>query len=135
MGSIEEERTVGFGDSLYQKTSAIVSASSKNLTKEQMSSLNQMISKLNENITLMVGGRDLEDFKTNETAVEQIAEIVKDDIIMYNSFVVDIFNLTEKEVEMTRDEFCKAVAKYATKLGSFHPNSKLHQLMRRRCSK
>ena len=63
---------VGFGDSLYQKTSAIVSASSKNLTKEQMSSLNQMISKLNENITLMVGGRTLEDFKTNETAVKQV---------------------------------------------------------------
>ena len=37
-----------------------------------MSSLNQMISKLNENITLMVGGRELEDFKTNETAVEQV---------------------------------------------------------------
>ena len=63
---------VGFGDSLYQKTSAIVSASSKNLTKEQMSSLNQMISKLNENITQLVGGRELEDFKTNETAVEQV---------------------------------------------------------------
>ena len=37
-----------------------------------MSSLNQMISMLNENITLMVGGRELEDFKTNETAVEQV---------------------------------------------------------------
>ena len=44
-----------------------------------------------------------------------MAEIVKDDIIMYNSFVVDIFNLTEKEVEMTRDEFCKAVAKICDK--------------------
>ena len=31
-----------------------------------------MISMLNENITLMVGGRELEDFKTNETAVEQV---------------------------------------------------------------
>ena len=44
-----------------------------------------------------------------------MAEIVKDDIIMYNSFVVDIFNLTEKEVEMTRDDFCKAVAKICDK--------------------
>jgi hypothetical protein len=123
-GSIEEERTVGFGDSLYQKTSAIVSASFKNLTKEQISSLNQMISKLNENITLMVGGRNLEDFKTNETAVKQIAEIVKDDIIMYNSFVVDIFNLTEKEVEMTRDEFCKAVAKICDKTWVLPPEFK-----------
>ena len=60
------------GDSLYQKTSAILSANSRNLTREQMSSLNQMISMLNENITLMVGGRELEDFKTNETAVEQV---------------------------------------------------------------
>ena len=40
-----------------------------------------------------------------------MAEIVKDDFIMYNSFVVYMFNLTEKDVEMTRDEFCKAVAK------------------------
>ena len=31
-----------------------------------------MISKLNENITLLVGGRNLEDFKTNETAVKQV---------------------------------------------------------------
>ena len=31
-----------------------------------------MISKLNENITQLVGGRELEDFKTNETAVEQV---------------------------------------------------------------
>ena len=44
-----------------------------------------------------------------------MAEIVKDDIIMYNSFVVDLFNLTEKDVEMTRDEFCKAVAKICDK--------------------
>lgn len=124
-GSIEEEKTVGLaGESLYKKTSAILSASSKNLTKEQMSSINQMISKLNENITLVVGGRTLEDFKTNETAVKQIAEIVKDDIIMYNSFVVDIFNLTEKEVEMTRDEFCKAVAKICDKTWVLPPEFK-----------
>ena len=31
-----------------------------------------MISKLNENMRLMLGGRNLEDFKTNETAVEQV---------------------------------------------------------------
>ena len=63
---------IQFGQSLYRKTSAILSANSKNLTKEQISSLNQMISKLNENITQLVGGRELEDFKTNETAVEQV---------------------------------------------------------------
>ena len=40
-----------------------------------------------------------------------MAELVKDDFIMYNSIVVNMFNLTEKEVNMTRDEFCKAVAK------------------------
>merc|ERR1712008_513856 len=84
---------------------------SKNLTSEQLSSLNQMINSLNKNLALMVDGRKLEDFKTNETAVAQMAEIVKDDFIMYNSFVVYMFNLTEKDVEMTRDEFCKAVAK------------------------
>ena len=44
-----------------------------------------------------------------------MAEIVKDDIIMYNSFVVDLFNLTEKDVEMTEAEFCKAVAKICDK--------------------
>ena len=44
-----------------------------------------------------------------------MAEIVKDDIIMYNSFVVDLFNLTEKDVEMTKAEFCKAVAKICDK--------------------
>jgi len=116
---VEEERTIQFGESLYRKTSAILSANSNNLTQEQISSLNQMISKLNENITLLVGGRQLEDFKTNETAVEQMAEIVKDDIIMYNSFVVDLFNLTEKDVEMSRAEFCKAVAKICDKTWVF----------------
>ena len=48
-----------------------------------------------------------------------MAEIVKDDIIMYNSFVVDLFNLTEKDVEMSRDEFCKAVAKICDKTWVF----------------
>ena len=62
----------GNGESLYKKTSSIVSARSENLTREQMASLNKMISKLNENIAHMVGGRDLKDFKTNETAVEQV---------------------------------------------------------------
>merc|ERR1719483_1423351 len=95
------------------KTSSIVSDRTGNLTitKEQMSSLNQMISSLNKNIALMVNGRNLEDFKTNETAVEQMVELVKDDFIMYNSIIVNMFNLTEKEVNMTRNEFCKAVAK------------------------
>ena len=53
-----------------------------------------------------------------------MAEIVKDDIIMYNSFVVDIFNLTEKEVEMTRDEFCEAVAKICDKTWVLPPEFK-----------
>ena len=43
---------------------------------------------------------------------------------MYNSFVVDIFNLTEKEVEMTRDEFCKAVAKICDKTWVLPPEFK-----------
>ena len=40
-----------------------------------------------------------------------MAEMVKDDFIMYNSFVVNMFHLTEKDVEMTREDFCKAVVK------------------------
>ena len=48
-----------------------------------------------------------------------MAEIVKDDIIIYNSFVVNMFNLTEKDVEMTKAEFCKAVAKICDKTWVF----------------
>ena len=70
-----------------------------------------------------------------------MAEIVKDDIIMYNSFVVDLFNLTEKDVEMSRDEFCKAVAKICDKTWVFpsefkttptkETKVKLHSVMNR----
>ena len=61
----------------------------------------------------------MEEFKSNDTAVEQMAEIVKEDIIMYNSFVVHMFNLTEKEVGMTRIDFCQAVAKICAKTWVF----------------
>ena len=112
---IDAEEEMKNIESLYEKTSTILSARSGNLTKEQRSSLDQMISKLNENIENVVGGRDLTDFKNNETAVEKMAEVVKDDLINYNSFVVSMFNLTEKEVEMTKDDFCKAVAEICAK--------------------
>ena len=67
-----------------------------------------MIPKLNANIK---HGRSVEEFKSYETAVEQMSKIVKDGFIMYNSFVIHTFNLTEKEVDMTRDDFCRAVTK------------------------
>lgn len=111
-GMVEED--MKNGQSLWKKTSSYVSARTGNLTKEQMSSLNQMISSLNENMKVFREGRTMEEFKSNETAVEQMAEMVKDDFIMYNSFVVNMFNLTEKDVQMTRDEFCKAVVKICT---------------------
>ena len=57
------------GEILYEQTSSIASASAENLTKEQMSLLNCMMSKLNENIRHMVGERTLEKWKSNETAV------------------------------------------------------------------
>ena len=129
-GMVEEE--MKNGQSLWKKTSSIVKASSGNLTKEQMSSLNQMISKLNKNIKIFRGERTMEEFKSNDTAVEQMAEIVKEDFIMYNSFVVHMFNLTEKEVGMTRNDFCRAVAKICAKTWVFHPNLKPNQLMGQR---
>ena len=61
----------------------------------------------------------MEEFKSNDTAVKQMAEIGKEDIIMYNSFVVHMFNLTEKEVGMTRNDFCQAVAKICAKTWVF----------------
>ena len=114
-GMVEEEMKNVESESLYEKTSTILSARSGNLTKEQKSSLDQMISKLNENIKNIVGGRELESFKSNETAIEKMAETVKDDLITYNSFVVSMFNLTEKDVEMTKDDFCKAVPEICNK--------------------
>ena len=63
------------GQSLWKKTSSIVSARSENLSAEQMSSMNRMISYFNEDIKKMVGGRTLEEFKFNETAVEQVSVI------------------------------------------------------------
>ena len=115
-GMVEEE--MKNGQSLWKKTSSIIKASTGNLTKEQISSLNQMISKLNENIQIFRGELTMEEFKS-VTAVEQMAEIVKEDIIMYNSFVVHMFNLTEKEVGMTRNDFCQAVAKICAKTWVF----------------
>ena len=64
------------GESLWKKTSSFVSARSENLSAEQKSSLNQMISKINENINEIVGGRTLEEFKFNETAVEQVSNLL-----------------------------------------------------------
>ena len=62
----------------------------------------------------------MEEFKSNDTAVKQMAaETVKEDLIMYNSFVVHMFNLTEKEVGMTRNDFCQAVAKICAKSWAF----------------
>ena len=117
-GLVEEE--MENGQNLWKKTSSIVKASTGNLTKEQLSSLNQIIGKLNENIQKFLGERNMEEFKSNATAVEQKAtKIVKEDLIMYNSFVVHIFNLTEKEVGMTRNDFCRAVAKICAKTWAF----------------
>ena len=85
-GMVEEE--MKNGQSLWKKTSSILST--ENLTKEQISSLNQMISKFNENIQIYRGERTMEEFKSNDTAVKQMAaETVKEDLHM--------FNLTEKE--------------------------------------
>ena len=64
------------GESLWKKTSSFVSERSENLSAEQKSSLNQMISKINENINEIVGGRTLEEFKFNETAVEQVSNLL-----------------------------------------------------------
>ena len=114
-GMVEEE--MKNGQNLWKKTSSIVST--ENLTKEQISSLNQMISKFNDNIVIFRGEQTMEEFKSNDTAVEQMAEIVKEDIIMYNSFVVHMFNLTEREVGMTRNDFCRAVAKICAKTWVF----------------
>ena len=114
-GMVEEE--MKNGQNLWKKTSSIVST--ENLTKEQISSLNQMISKFNENIVIFRGEQTIEEFKSNDTAVKQMAEIGKEDIIMYNSFVVHMFNLTEKEVGMTRNDFCQAVAKICAKTWVF----------------
>ena len=61
------------GESLWKKTSSFVSERSETLSAEEKSSLNQMISKINENINEIVGGRTLEEFKFNETAVEQVS--------------------------------------------------------------
>ena len=103
------------GEILYKKTSSIVSARAENLTKEQISLLNHMVSKLNKNIGHMVRGKTLDEFKNNKTAVEKMAKSVKDDIFMYNSLVIHMFNLTEKELTMTRSEFCQAVEKICDK--------------------
>ena len=64
------------GESLWKKTSSFVSERSENLSADQKSSLNQMISKINENINENVGGRTLEEFKFNETAVEQVSNLL-----------------------------------------------------------
>jgi hypothetical protein len=64
------------GKSLWKKTSSFVSERSENLSAEQKSSFNQMISRINENINEIVGGRTLEEFKFNETAVEQVINLL-----------------------------------------------------------
>ena len=64
------------GESLWKKTSSFVSERSENLSAEEKSSLNQMISKINENVNEIVGGRTLEEFKFNETAVEQVSNLL-----------------------------------------------------------
>ena len=78
-----------------------------------------MISKFNENIQIFRGERTMEEFKSNDTAVKQMAAETVKDLIMYNSFVVHMFNLTEKEVGMTRNDFCQAVAKICAKTWVF----------------
>ena len=65
------------GESLWKKTSSFVSERSENLSAEQTSSLNEMISRINEKINEIVGGRTLEEFKFNETAVEQVSNLLK----------------------------------------------------------
>ena len=64
------------GESLWKKTSSFVSERSENLSAEEKSSLNQIISKINENVNEIVGGRTLEEFKFNETAVEQVSNLL-----------------------------------------------------------
>ena len=64
------------GESLWKKTSSFVSERSETLSAEEKSSLNQMISKINENVNEIVGGRTLEEFKFNETAVEQVSNLL-----------------------------------------------------------
>ena len=64
------------GESLWKKTSSFVSERSETLSAEEKSSLNQIISKINENVNEIVGGRNLEEFKFNETAVEQVSNLL-----------------------------------------------------------
>ena len=120
-GMVEEE--MKNGQNLWKKTSSYVSTRTGNLTKEKMSLLNQMIISLNENMKVFREGRTMEEFKSNKTAVEQMAERVKDDFIMYNSFVVNMFHLTEKDVGMTREDFCKAVVKICSNTWVFPSES------------
>ena len=63
------------GENLWKKISSIVSERSENLSAEQKSSLNHMITKINSNIEEVLGGRTLEEFKSNETAVEQVSNL------------------------------------------------------------
>ena len=72
-GMVEEE--MKNDQNLFKKTSSYVSVRTGNLTKEQMSSLNQMISSLNENMKVFREGRTMEEFKSNETAVEQVCRL------------------------------------------------------------
>merc|ERR1711862_15749 len=108
-GMIEDE--VENGETLWRKTSAIIAARPENLTSQQVAILNKMVSRMNANITQMVGLRNLEEFRSNTTAVQLVAETVKDDYHIYNNLVIHMLNLTEKDLEITRTDFCLAVPK------------------------
>merc|ERR1712112_238285 len=100
-------------DSFYKKTAELVNrmAREDKLTSNQKSALNNMAGILNEKTSQTVGGQSLEQIQRNFTAVVRLSKLIEDQYQTYNSFVVHTLGLTNDNLHLTKDEFCKAVPK------------------------
>ena len=59
----------------------------------------------------ILDGQTLEELKRNDTSLQLVVEVYKENYQIHNNFVSYLLNLTNEELGMTREEFCRSVPK------------------------
>ena len=59
----------------------------------------------------ILDGQTLGELKRNDTSLQLVFEVYKENYQIHNNFVSYLLNLTNEELGMTREEFCRSVPK------------------------
>ena len=59
----------------------------------------------------ILDGQTLEELKRNDTSLQLVVEVYKENYQIHNNFVSYLLNLTNEELGITKEEFCRSVPK------------------------